>query len=218
MATVVQRITGLSLSGGNTLVLPSNVTAGNHIAVIGIHSYLACPPSVSDSQSNTYTKHVNGTLPSGGLYFYVWTAPVTSSGACTVTLAMACGNFPIIGAVEVSGLNATTPFGGSNVAANTTNPTYAGSITPTVNGSYLAAIFRNAAAATHTPMAGWTEVADPGSVLFEDVIQTTAATITPEATLSSTVDSTGYTAFFNAAAAFSAIAAISSGYHNRGLR
>lgn len=200
-AAHVQGIGGSIKLNADTLVMPGNVTAGNHIVILGAHSYIGCPPTVADSQSNTYTKRVDAVRPTGGGYFYVWTAPITSSGACTITLSMGCGQFGTIYAAEVSGLDATTPYGGHNVSPNTANPVVCGSITPTVNGSYLAAIFFNNSGGTFTAQSGWDDRFNATSSLAQTLVQTTAASITPEATASTSPSTAfGYTAYFNAAA------------------
>lgn len=220
MASIVQSIHGFTVSGGGTLVFGSNLTAGNDIAVVGVHSYAGCPPSVSDSQGNTYAHPVNAVQPSGGQYFHVWTAPVGSSAANTITVAMGCGNCPIIIALEVSGLDASTKYEAHATAPGSTNPVQAGSITPTVNNSLLVSLFRNNGGGTWTAMSGWTEVDDTSGNQIQTYIQPTAAAINPEGTASTSPSTSfAYAAQFKSAAGGgSSIAAISSGYHQRGLR
>ncbi len=197
-AAYVQHISGIAQTTGQTLVFPSNLNAGNTIVVGMAHSYLGCPPSISDSQGNTYTKHVNGTQPSGGDYFYVWTAPVGSSAANTITMTMACGSSRFACAWEVSGLTAT-PFDVSNVSANSANPVVAGALTTTTNGAFIFAMMRDNGGGAFTPMASWTERLDSTGHFVEDFIQTTAGSITPEATASGTPSNVvGYTAAFKA--------------------
>ena len=202
MASVVQRVLGATISNAGTLVFGAGVTAGNHVVILGLHSYLGTPPTVATS-GLTYTKRVDAA--NNGIrddYFYVWTAPIPSSGATTITFSMGAGFMRIAAAVEVSGLDATTPYGGHNLSTNTTNNVVAGSITPTVNGSYIGALFRNSSGDLSAPVAPFTEQYDTAGQSYNDVIQTTAAAITPSATAAaspSTVE--GFTAFFNASAA-----------------
>lgn len=226
MATRVQAapVQSGAFGNGTTFVFPSNVTAGNHVCIVLTHSYLGCPPSFTDSQGNTYTARTSGTLKPGvGQRFWVFTAPIASSAALTATIAMGCGNCDIGYAVEVSGLDATTPFDGVQVSTNTANPVNSGSVTTTVDGAYVAAIFFGTAGTpSFTPGSGYTEQYDSGGFEIVDIIQSTLGAINPDATASSNAaDVVGYTAAFKAAGGGgggSSIAAISSGYHQRGLR
>lgn len=202
MATIVQRNAIDNLSTGGTLSFGSNVTSGNRVIVFVAHSYLGCAPTIADSLGSTFTKHVNGTAVSPR-FMHLWSAPLTSSGANTITVTFACGSVSGVYIAEVSGLDGTTPFGGSATnTSNSGNPVLAGSITPTVNGSYLLAWYRNnGSLPSYTPMSGWTEALDSDAVLIQDAIQTTAATINPEATASSTPGNVvGASFFFNATA------------------
>lgn len=204
-ASVVQRATVQigAWGTGTTFALPSNATAGNHVIVMLTHSYLGCPPSCTDSQGNTYTARTSGTLqPSGSQRFWVFTAPVGSSAALTVTVSMSCGNCDIGYVAEVSGLDTTTPYEGAAVSTNTANPVNSGSVTTSVNGAYVAAIFFGTAGTpSFTPGSGFTERYDTLGLMVEDQIQSTAGAINPDATASSNANTVnGYTAAFKATA------------------
>ena len=202
MASIVQSVTGFAVNGGGTLVFGSNLVAGNDIVVVGVHSYAGCPPSVSDSQGNTYAHPVNAVQPSGGRYFHVWTAPVGSSAANTITCAMACGNLYGVIALEVAGLDASTKYEAHSVGIGSTNPVQAGSITPTVNNSLLVSIFHDiSGGSTWAAMSGWTEVAESASCQIQTYIQPTAAAINPEGTATSSPGTSfGYAVAFKSAA------------------
>lgn len=190
-----------TLADLSTIAFNSNVVAGNAIIVMGRHSYAGCPPSITDSQSNTYT--AKGTRPStgGNTRFEIFTAVAGSSGALTITTSMACGSFISFIMIEVSGL-ISDPYDVQNVHnSNTTSPADCGSITPSQNGEYTAALFdrTGGVTSTYTARSGFTlrdtSVQSQG---YEDLIQATAAAITPD--IDCTVDATypvsGVTAAF----------------------
>jgi len=130
-----------SLSNGSTIAFDSNITSGNTIVVLGLHSYAGCPPSLSDGLGNTYSP--KGTRPSLNTEIVeIFTAPITVGGACTVTTAMSCGLFRNFAMAEVSGLKAD-PFDQQNGTynASASSPFAAGSITPAEAGEYIFALF-----------------------------------------------------------------------------
>ena len=187
------------------LAFGSNVVSGNLLVVTTMHSYAGCAISISDTRGSTFTKRVDviDISQGGNTYVSVWTAPAASSGANTVTLTSSCGAYHRSSIYELSGHDATTPYGGATgPTTNTTNPVKSGSITPTVNGSFLLSFMRNANNTyTFTPMSGWTARYSTTYYFLQDTIQTTAATINPEATASadpSTVK--GLSVWINAAA------------------
>lgn len=202
-ASVVQRI-GAEYgiyTDGQTFAFGSNTVAGNAIVVMLTHSYLGCPPSLTDSQGNTYTsKGANPTPGSGRLW--VFTAVAGSSAACTITVSMACGNAFLFFACEVSGLQ-SDPFDGENVASDASSPYETGSVTPTADGALLMAMWHKAAGAV-----GGTSVTSPLSITvnntnseYADGIQSSAGAINVELTgPSGTVY--GYLVAFKAVADF----------------
>lgn len=85
-----------------------SLTAGNVVAVsVGVFN--GVPTSVTDNLGNTYTL-VEGSVCSGaGSVYMAWyTAPVINAGAATITLSHN-GSFQSITAVQVSGINTSTP-------------------------------------------------------------------------------------------------------------
>lgn len=184
-AAYVQHITGAAKNNGSTLVMPGNTVAGNHIVVIGIHSYAGCPPTISDSQGNTYT--VKGANPDTGTgLLKVYTAPVGSSAACTLTCSMACGEFHTITAIEVSGL-ATDPYDVQAVnTGDSASPCDAGTLTPSADGAFLAAIWKRATTLSETAVSSpFTLVNGAGTDASAYGVQATAASITPQLTCTS---------------------------------
>jgi hypothetical protein len=198
--TVVQQATATGIGTGNTIAYGSNLTTGNLMVVAVLHSYNGCPPSISsDTLGSTFTKRVDN-VAVGTRRAHIWTAPIPSGGANTLTFSMSCGSNSLTAIYELSGHDTTTPFGGSNSSTNTANPVLSGSITPTVNGSFLAAMMFTASGGSFTPMSGWDERYDSGGLFAQDDIQTTAATINPEATVSALpADVFGISYFINAA-------------------
>ena len=185
------------------LAFGSNVASGNLLVVTTMHSYAGCAISISDTRGSTFTKRVDvvDISQGGNTYVSVWTAPVASSGANTVTLTSSCGSFHRSSIYELSGHNAATPYGGATgPTTNTVNPVKSGSITPTVNGSFLLSFMRNANSTySFTPMAGFTARYSNTFYFLQDAIQTTAATINPEATASADPNTVkGLSVFVNA--------------------
>jgi hypothetical protein len=137
MATFVQGEADFGTFSSSPLSVPftSNVTAGNTIIVMVTHSYLGCAPTVTDSQSNTYSpKGAQPTSATG--YFHIFTAVAGSTGACTVTITFACGNVRQYYIVEASGLD-SDPYEDQATQSDTTSPYGAGDVTTTVNNSLI---------------------------------------------------------------------------------
>lgn len=128
---------------GSTWSFGSDVTAGNHIAVLMFHSYSGCPPSLSDNQGNSYTaRGANPGTPVG--LFRIFTAPVGSTGPCTITMHCACGYVRLFVAVEVSGLDDADLFEAQNTATDASSTYETGSITPASDGAFLIAMWHKA--------------------------------------------------------------------------
>jgi hypothetical protein len=212
-----------SYDGGATsspiaVAFDSNVTVGNTIIVFVLHSYFGCPPSVTDSQGNTYSS--KGAQPNaGGPYFWIFTAAVGSTGANTVTITFACGIVSQYAIAEASSLVAD-PYEDQAEGQDATSPYGAGDVTTTVDNSLILAMWNKLGSAL-----GATSVSSPMTLAHNDTngafaygVLTTAGNVNPELTgPSGTINC--YTAAFQAAAGGGgggSIAAISSGYHIRG--
>lgn len=163
--------------------MPSNTVSGNTMIILLAWSYNGCPPSFTDSQGNTYTAKASGAIePIIGGAFWVFTAPIGSSAACTITLSAACGSIQYGFAAEVSGLQ-SDPFDQINGVSDSTSPCNAGSVTPTTNGQYIAALFYRATNATsYAARGGFTkrEEWNSNSAAWQDFVQPTAGAITPD--------------------------------------
>jgi hypothetical protein len=171
-------------TNGSTLALPGNATAGNHALVFCTHSYEGCPVSITDSQGNTYTRHlfVYGTVAA---LYSVFSAPIANSAALTITFNMACGQTVFSALHEVSGLQAS-PFDQSNRFSNTSSPSNPGAVTPTTDSQYIAVWAIRAVTGTFTAISPFTDQMNDGTVrsAFMDYIQPTAGAITPTMTTS----------------------------------
>jgi hypothetical protein len=171
-------------TNGSTLALPGNATAGNTALVFCSHSYEGCPVTITDSQGNTYTRNVFNTGTVAAVYS-VFSAPIGSSAALTITFNMACGQTVFSALHEVSGLQAS-PFDQSNRLSNTSSPSNPQSVTPTTDGQYLAVWAVRAVTGTFTAISPFTDQMNDGSVrsALMDYIQPTAGAITPTMTTS----------------------------------
>lgn len=185
----------VAISNGSTFSFTSNVTVGNTIIVMGVHSYAACVPSITggvDNLGNVYT-HRGSSLPVNGGTFETWTAPVVTGGACTITFSMVCSSFSTLAIIEVSGLAAGNCYDQEAITYNGTDstPSSAGSITPTQNGEYIA-IIAEATGTTTTFTAGGeghtkqVENAAPTASYF-DYVQPTAGAFNPSVSWASGV-------------------------------
>jgi len=197
-ATVAQRQGGFNLATGGTLVMPSNTASGNVMCVVALHSYAGCSPTLADSQSNTYTKHVNNANGANSRYFHVWSAPIGSSAACTLTFTCACGTVVNAFAAEVSGLSGT-PYETSSTNAGSSTTITAGSVTPTVNGSYLMMLAASDSS-TYTANTGFTKQFENVGYYAGDLVQGTAGAINPQCTVGGGPSyANGYVAVFQSA-------------------
>lgn len=192
MATAVQGILAeySAISGGGTLALGSAVTVGNTILILGQHSYLGCPPNCTDSLGNTYTRS-SAYSAAGGYFFYVWTAPITTGGTCTVTFTMSCGSMHSVALIEVSGL-AASPYDQHSAvfSAAGSSPFSGPTITGGVANLYYGILIGTSGAAVTTTAGGeghvkrYTNIA--GTAAYCDYQQATAAAFTPTFTWTGT--------------------------------
>ncbi len=168
------------------IVLASGATTGRLLVVVAFHTYTGCPPSISDTLGSSFTKRLTITSAMNDTDLHIWTAPVASTGANTITLTCGCGLFQRLSAYELSGHDSTTPYGGqAGPTANTTNPVKSGSVTPDVNGSFVLSAMRNVSAGySFTEQAGYTRRYTASDFLQQDIIQAVAGAINPEATVS----------------------------------
>ncbi len=183
-------------------VFGSNVTAGNQIAVAFYHSYPGCAPTVTDSRGNTYTNRVSASVVEDtNRYLWVFTAPVGSSGACTVTIAFACGNISNCFVGEVSGLHVTAPYTTHATKNNTTNPVDSGAVTTVETDSLIVCLFFcDPGGPSYTPGTGYTELIENGGRQVQYKIESTTGSVTPQATVSNNeADTYGTSVVFGAA-------------------
>lgn len=163
----------------------SNVTVGNTIFVYILHGYVGCLPSASDNLGNTYTKDQSSTV--GGFKLTCWSAPVTTGGACTITLTAACSTYNG-GALEYSGVKTSaSAFDTSNSNSSTSNPVTCGSITTAENNELVLAYFAQPATlGTFSAFSdgGTSRLTMHNNGSLVEIIKSTAGSINPSATCS----------------------------------
>ncbi len=140
-ATIVQAVSVTEATGPNTVAVLAPVTSGNLLVVMtghpgGQECIGGTPASYSDTRSLTFTPRVTSENVNGGQSnSCILTAPVTSSGAETITRTASLGNYPVaMWVIEIGGINTpaidsvngdTADFGTSvnsgNVTSSNTN-------------------------------------------------------------------------------------------------
>lgn len=200
--TVVQRVFANTVSSGDTLAFPANVTAGNRIAVVSLHSFQPTTASITDSQGNPHTNQINGAaIGASGRAKWAWTAPITTTGACTITFTCAIGAALLLALYELSGQDGTTPYDtSSDDDTHSGNPVSPGSVTPAVNGSLIVNVAYNLGAAASTAVSPMTEQWDTSGRFVSDYVQPTAAAINPETTSGDPTTALAFCVVFRAAA------------------
>jgi len=161
---VQQGATATNSVNSASRVYASNVTAGNYsVVVVWAFSTNVNLGTVTDSRSSTYTLRVKSNA-GGASYAALWTAPIGSAGACTVTFATEVGEARdiVVAAIEVSVTGGTTlgvetSAGGIGVSATPTS----GSLVTTLD-TLLLAITNFNTFNTCTPGTGWTQIATTG--------------------------------------------------------
>ena len=144
-----------SSTPGSTLMFPSNVTAGNFLIVFITWVYAGCPPSVSDSQGNSYTQ-----LTSGSYYTFIATAG--STGANTVTLHAGCSQSLYFSICEVSGLAVSPYDAASSLVLNGSSTSLTATVTSSAAGDLCLGVFYNHSGVSYTYTATGSTVAIAG--------------------------------------------------------
>jgi hypothetical protein len=152
----------------------ANVTAGNTILVLVNSAQGTSRPtsmSVADTRGNTYTQNKQGAEPASApndLLWYIFSAPVTTGGSCTVTATQTAGSDARMEIVvlEIGGLDNAALLETSNAGTPTGTGTAmsAGSLTTAGGGFLLAVLQTNGNYTSTTPGSGWTSVA--GSPIY----------------------------------------------------
>lgn len=176
-------------SSPSTAAYGTNVTAGNTLIVVINHGYNGCPPSLTDTQGNTYTTAVNGTSPGAYTGFgYVFYTVASSSGANTVTATFGCSTLAYGLVMEYSGL-AASPFDATanhrNALGSAGNPQTSGPVTTTADDDLVISFWRGVSAPTFTagsgtPRGSWSP---PDSFFLQDQNQSTAGSVDPTCTI-----------------------------------
>lgn len=127
---------GSCTSSGTSLAraFPTSVVAGN-LLVVGLHVVNSgVSVSIADTQGNTYTQAV--TTTASGHTVQVWTAPVTTGGANTVTVTLGSSTFAECSIDEYSYTGgATFSLDNTNASSGTSTTASPGSVT--VSGTDL---------------------------------------------------------------------------------
>jgi hypothetical protein len=126
----IQQVSGVSATTSVTVTLPDAVTIGDVVVLSFGQGNINSTPtvvSVMDNLGNFYSQQSSGTgayAGGGGLTFYsnewVWTAPVTVGGTCTITVQVSIpgfGGLQIL-AHEFFGISATATTSASNFGVN----------------------------------------------------------------------------------------------------
>ncbi len=105
MPSIIQSVSVTESTGPvTTIVMPSNVTAGNLLVVmIGNPGGGDLGATFADTQSSTFALQVNQTNVNGTQSSCdIWTAPINSSGPETITRTVSSSNYPVsIWVIEV---------------------------------------------------------------------------------------------------------------------
>ena len=199
--TYIQGASSTFVQPGDSVAFPASVTNGNKIIVGLMWSYSACAPTLSDTRGNTYTQV--GTVSKNtatSSYDYWFVAPVTSSGANTLTLNASCGSARSMFITEYAGLSAN-PFVSNNTQTNSSSPCYAGSITTTTKGSLVLGMFGDSASRTFTSGSGFTERLKNQVSMLEEQVKSSTGAINPSSTCSANTkyEVSGHSAVFSPA-------------------
>jgi hypothetical protein len=184
MATFVQSKSdfGTFTTSPIAVAFDSNVTSGNRIIVMVTHSYLGCSPTVTDSQSNTYSS--KGAQPSSAVgFFHIFTATAGSTGANTVTITFACGTVRQYYIVEASGLIADC-YEAQATQSDASSPYGAGTVTTTVNNSLILSMWNKEGGDPGITSVSSPMTLDHNTALYADAYGNlaTAGNVDPEVT------------------------------------
>lgn len=203
MSNLVQGPFSASSSSNPTslgVAFGGNVTAGNTILVMvncGQSPGLPTSMTVTDTRGNTYTQDKVGAEPASApadSRWFIWSAPITTGGSCTITAAPTTGNSTRMEIVvlEVGGLDNTSLLETSNAGTPTGTGTAmsAGTLTTAGGGFLLSALQSNGNYTTFTPGSGWTNI--PGSPIYlrrqlEYRITSAGGSYTADATASASI-------------------------------
>jgi hypothetical protein len=165
MAAAYVQGTGLQSSGSVASLskaFTSNVTAGNLIVVGGVGNgeTLLTTGSATDGLLNTYTRDINrADAGAQTTQCAIYSAPVTTGGACTVTLDPTGSDFVDIAIAEFSGMDISgTRLDTSNFGdANGTNAATGNLVTSTTT-AIVGILSHSDGTVTLTPGASFAEI------------------------------------------------------------
>lgn len=176
-------IAGNFNSSNFTMVLPVSVTVGQTIIALFSHSYTGCPITVTDDLGNTYTKR-SANIGVSSHTQWVFTAPVTTGGTCTLSVNRACGNTQVSWAIEVANIASGNPFDGENVKSNASSPCDTAGFTTTADDDLIVGQFLSDALPTITASSGTTILTDSAGRILTIENGATAGTQNPTCTSS----------------------------------
>lgn len=209
---------------------PGAVTVGNTIivAVTQLSSGGGIPGSVTDSRGNSYTLRASSRFAEDfGFGVSIWSAPITTGGSCTITVAGAATNVDlegmlfasnqIVGAIEMPGEAVFEQADRSyDHVSDTGEGSWEDGVAPNIGPTAALTTASNLSVAVLLPMifgggdtevttpAGWTSIAlEPdaegigGSVIQREF----ASTASPSVTWSFVANGSGSRAFWQAAMA-----------------
>lgn len=146
-ASTYQRAFASDLTSGNTVVVC--LTIAGSVVING----------VADSLSNTYTQVATG-FTHGGILNQIWYAPVTTSGACTVTITCGANAECTFTASEFSGVASTSVVDVSGGANGAASPATVSLVTTNANDVLIGAVSHASTSVSMTSGSGFTILAE----------------------------------------------------------
>lgn len=177
VAAHVQSTGNFSGAAGTTVVkaFASNVTVGNVIVIGAEWNSTTQTCAVTDTLGNTYTAVAGSLSSANSIRTQIFWAPVTTGGACTVTMTCSGSNgYRVLTQHEYSGLATTGQPEASN-AATGTSAAPAASVTTLSANALVFGFCRSADAAVAG--AGFTQRVNQDGNTSEDKIQAAAGTV-----------------------------------------
>lgn len=115
--TIIQQVSETVATAGGSIAFPNPVAKGNLIVLCTATQTPAQLPTISDSLGNTYSA-INSVPNNSGYGLFNFTAPISTAGACVITVSLTTPKQTSIIAVELHNVN--TSIDGSATASSQT--------------------------------------------------------------------------------------------------